>query len=155
MESPFKFTLLTLPKTLSIQFPELACRDTWDHLFYRGEFLSQEIPQIRCITACPQCYLSWFDLPFTTFSNQNLADLVKSGHLTHELIREKGLAEFANTGQNQYYYKTRLGCPANYALVRCDQCQTRHFMVLGLTETQPGLYAGQLHGIWRIKQNSS
>lgn len=148
----FNFEIVPVDKKLDIWNHELLSNDRWDNLFYRGQFFEKEIDMIRCITPCRNCYHSWFNITYLDFYKNSLQQLVKDNYLTNEIIKEKGIAEISDFGKDAYYYKIKLEASAEYVQVRCKSCNTKHFLVLGITETQPGLYGGQLHGVWRIKE---
>lgn len=147
----FNFTLQPIRTRLQEFRPALLAHNRWDFLFYRGELAQHEVAQIRCIQPCPTCYLSWFDLPLSTFESQRLYDLVQQGLLDHQQVIEQKLALLSANAPTQPWYITQLGFTACYAQVECGHCHSRHLLVLGLGETQPGLYAGQLHGIWKVQ----
>ena len=67
IEMMFDFEILKIEKKLTIWNVELLSRQPWDNLFYRGEFLTEDIINIRCITPCPNCFLSWFNICFADF----------------------------------------------------------------------------------------
>lgn len=147
----FKFRIIPVSEKLEIWNTELLAAGRWDNLFYRGQFFDSEIDHIRCITPCRNCYLSWFNISFADFSENKVEQLVADGFLTNDIIREKGMAEVATFGDS-FYYKTNIEASANYVQVKCEHCGSKHLLILGMTETQPALYGGQLQGIWRIKE---
>jgi hypothetical protein len=151
IEMMFDFEILKIEKKLTIWNVELLSRQPWDNLFYRGEFLTEDIINIRCITPCPNCFLSWFNICFADFEKNNLSDLVKEKFISKEIIVENQMSEYTLLTDGSLYFTTKLGCKANYSLVICRKCQTKHLLILGLSETQPCLYAGQIHGIWRLR----
>lgn len=150
MENIFNFDILEVNQPIEIGNVQLIAKNTWDHLFYSGQFFQHEIEHIRCITPCPSCYINYFNISFYQFDKNKLSDLVHKKIIPFEVIEEKGIAVVEKIFTGEYFYTTILGCPANYMLVKCNKCQTKHLMILGLTETQPALYAGQLHGIWHV-----
>ena len=147
----FNFVIIPVDKKLEIWNSELYSAGRWDNIFYRGQLSQNEIDNIRCIDPCRNCYQSWFNIPLIDFEKNKLKQLVKENYLTNEIIKEKGIAEIEEFGHD-FYYKIKLEASANYIQVKCKTCNTKHFLVLGITETQPGLYGGQLHGVWRIKE---
>lgn len=147
----FNFEIIPVDSKLEIWNSELNSTGRWDNLFYRGEFSQDVLESIRCITPCRNCYQSWFNISFFDFNKNDLKQLVKDNFLTNEIIKEKGIAEISEFGE-EYYYKIKLEGAANYVQVNCKTCNTKHFLVLGIVETQPGLYGGQLHGVWRVKE---
>lgn len=151
IENIFNFEIIPVDKKLEIWNCELYSSERWDHLFYRGEFSQNELNKIRCIDPCRNCYNSWFNISFEEFDKNKLKQLINDKYLSNEQIIESKIAEIVTFGQD-YFYKTKLDAPANYVQVKCKSCNTIHFMVLGITETQPGLYGGQLQGVWRIKE---
>lgn len=150
VDNIFNFDYVSIDKPINIGHLELLATNTWDYLFYRGQFFQHEIEHIRCIVPCPNCYLSHFNIGFSQFESNKVSDLVKNGFLSESLIKEKKLCIIKKIFTGENFYTTLLDCPANYAAVQCNQCKTKHLIILGLTETQPGLYAGQLHGIWKM-----
>lgn len=147
----FKFSIIPVLEKLEIWNTELVSKDQWDNLFYRGQLWDSELENIRCITPCRSCYLSWFNISLNEFSNNKIEQLVRDGFITNKLIIEHGLAEISEW-DNKYYYQTKIGASANYVQVKCEHCQAKHLLVIGVTETQPVLYGGQLQGMWRIKE---
>lgn len=147
----FKFSILPILGKLEIWNTELVSKDRWDNLFYRGQFLDSELEQIRCITPCKNCYLSWFNISFYDFEKNKLSQLVLDGFLTNEQINESGIADISEF-DSKFYYKTKIKASANYVQVKCKNCEAKYLLVLGITETQPALYGGQLQGMWRIKK---
>ena len=149
MTEIFNSEIIPVETELNIWNTELISTDKWDNLFYRGGMCS--VDKIRCISPCRSCYESWFDVRYIDFHKNKIADLVLEGFLTNEIIEENKLANRRSLG-DRFIYDTVLGCTANYVQVKCKNCDTKHLMVLGITETQPGLYGGQLQGMWRIKE---
>ncbi len=152
MENIFDFEILRVEKKLTVWNVELFSPELWANLFYRGEFLAEDVKHIRCITPCPNCFLSWFHIHFSDFEENNLHDLVKKKFITKEMIAEKKMAECTEMANGNFYFTTKLGCQANYLQVICRKCQSKHLLILGIGETQPCLYAGQIQGIWRLKE---
>ena len=70
--------------------------------------------------------------------------------ISNQIINEYRLAKISG-GPGRYFYQTNLECSANYVLVKCNKCKTQHLLILGVTETQPTLYGGQLQGIWSVE----
>lgn len=149
MNELFNFQWIPIKSKIEIVHQELFSEKAWDYLFYRGELNQNEINQIRCIEPCRACYTSWFDIPLTLFDKYKLSDLISSNFITEEQIVKNNLAQISGIGDFKIY-KTRLGFSANYARVFCNNCKTNHLLILGLGETQPGLYAGHLQGVWKI-----
>ena len=147
----FKFCILPVLEKIEIWNTELISNGQWDNLFYRGQFWGADLEQMRCIIPCRNCYLSWFNISFTDFDKNNISQLVTDGLITNKQVSENGISEISEL-DNKYYYQTKNGSSANYVQVKCENCQTKHLLVLGITETQPGLYGGQLHGMWRVKE---
>ena len=150
MQDFFNFTIVPVNKKLTVRNTELVSKKKWDNIFYDGMFLQDELANIRCIQPCMECFHSWFNIEFKDFSTNKIEDLVNNNYLTHEIINEKSIA-FLNEFGNSICYKTVLGCVANYVQVRCTICNSNHLMVMGIDETQPSRYCGQLQGIWRLK----
>jgi hypothetical protein len=151
LDNIFNFEIIPVDRKLEIWNSELYSAGRWDNLFYRGQFLQNELNYIRCIDPCRNCYKSFFNISFLDFNKNELRQLVKDNYLTNEIIKEKGLAQISELGQ-EFIYDIKIEATANYVQVKCKSCNTKHFLVLGITETQPGLYGGQLHGVWRIKE---
>lgn len=74
----FNFEIIPVDKRLEILNSELYSTGRWDNLFYRGQFLQNEIKNIRCIDPCRNCYQSWLNIPFTTFDKMTLINLLKT-----------------------------------------------------------------------------
>lgn len=150
MKKIFNFEFKPIEEPLRLKKRELLSQTRWDNLFYQGVFPEREFINIRCITPCYNCYLSWFNIPLTDFEKNKLSDLVKKKFLSHDTIREKGLAEIKKIG-NSFSYKTTSGGSGNYAQVQCKNCYAQYLLVLSLTEIQPMRYIGQLQGIWSVE----
>lgn len=129
---------------------EIRSKERWDNLFYQGDFDSENHDEVRCIVQCPECFKSWFNIGFRDFDGKRVSDLVRSNYLPLENITNYQIAEIAAIG-DFVVYKTLLEAEANYVSVFCKRCNTKHLIVLGITETQPTRYAGALQGVWLIR----
>lgn len=150
MQNIFNFEFVKITKPLQFVRTELRSKDRWDNLFYQGDFDSEDHNEVRCIVQCQQCFKSWFNIGFRDFNGNNLSDLIRDGLLSQEDITNYQLAEVLALG-DYIIYKTMLEASANYSAVVCNRCNTKHFLVLGITETQPTRYAGALQGVWLIR----
>lgn len=147
----FNFSITPILEKIEIWNTELISNGQWDNLFYRGQLWDSDLEHIRCIIPCRNCYLSWFNISLSDFDKNKLEQLVADRFITIEQVREHGIAEVSEW-DNKYYYQTKIGASANYVQVKCEKCQAKHLIILGIAETQPALYGGQLHGMWRIKE---
>ncbi len=151
MKDIFNFELKKITKRLELVRTELRANSTWDLLFYQGDFDTENLDDVRCIAQCHQCFKSWFNIGFRDFESNRLSDLVRDGLLSAEDISNYQLAEVFSMGDS-VFYRTKLEAGANYVAVKCTRCNTHHFLVLGITETQPTRYAGALNGMWLMRE---
>lgn len=144
-----KFQILQINQKIEILNQELLSANAWENMFYRGQF-DHEVDKVKCIEPCRSCYVNWFEIPFNTFDKYRLDNLVNANYLFDEEIEKLKLSIIVKFG-GMKMYKTVMNFSANYTAVLCENCQTKHLLIMGLGETQPGLYAGHLQGVWKIK----
>lgn len=147
--SLFNFEFLKVAHKLQFVSTEVLSKGTWDNIFFDGDF-DTDYAEVRAIVQCPHCFKSWFNIAYSDFEKNNLADLVKTGLIAVEDISIYHIAEIKKTGDFTIY-KTHVGGTAHYAFVNCKRCSTKHFIVLSVTEFQPTRYCGAVQGVWLVR----
>jgi hypothetical protein len=146
----FKFDFLKVTHQLQFVSTEVLSKGTWDHVFFDGDFDTYS-EEVRAVVQCRHCFRSWFNIAYRDFEKNNLSDLANNGMLAVEDISVYHIAEIRKTGDFTIY-KTQNGGAAHYAFVFCKKCSTKHFIVLSVSEFQPGRYCGAVQGVWLVRE---
>lgn len=146
-----EFKILNNPDAFEILNNEKLASNLWDNIFFRGELNEETAKKIRCIIQCTGCYLNWFELNLTDIEKNSLLSWVGENSHRSSFVENNKLAIYKDHGYGLKSYTTHLGCQANAVWIECNRCKFQFLVIAGITETQPGLYAGQYQGIWKIK----
>jgi hypothetical protein len=95
--SIFNFEFLKVTDKLQFVTTEVLSKGTWDHIFFDGDF-DTDYAEVRAIVQCPHCFKSWFNISYSDFEKNYLADLVKEGKVAEDDVSIYHLAEITKTG---------------------------------------------------------